>query len=75
MKKKILIIDDDEELNRLLKEYLSKTGYDTISSLNPVEGIEMALNQKPDLIILDVMMPEMDGFETCKLIRQKAMYR
>ncbi len=72
MKNKILIIDDDEELNQLLKDYLSKAGYETISSLNPVEGSEMAFNQSPDLIILDVMMPGMDGFETCKLIRQKS---
>jgi len=72
MKNKILIIDDDEELNQLLKAYLEKAGYQVISSLSPVVGIEMALKQKPDLIILDVMMPEMDGFEVCRAIRQQS---
>jgi len=72
VKNKILIIDDDDELNRLLKAYLEKVGYEVVSSLNPVDGIEMALKQKPDFIILDVMMPGMDGFEVCRTIRQES---
>lgn len=71
MKNKILIIDDDEELNHLLKVYLEKVGYEVISSMNPIEGIEKAFRQMPDLIILDIMMPEMDGFDVCRNIRKK----
>ncbi len=70
--KNILVIDDDEELNGLLNTYLSKNGYNVISCLNPIEGIELALQKKPNAVILDVMMPEMDGFEVCKTIRKKS---
>lgn len=72
MKVKILVIDDDEELNRLLKAYLEKSNYQVIPALNPMEGIKLALKEKPDLIILDVMMPEMDGFEVCREIRKES---
>ncbi|MCK9422356.1 MAG: response regulator transcription factor [Bacteroidales bacterium] len=72
VKIKILIIDDDDELNRLLKAYLEKVGYEVVSTLNPVEGIEIAIKQKPDFIILDIMMPGMDGFEVCRTIRQQS---
>ena len=71
MNPKVLIIDDDEELNDLLKAYLEKLSYKVIASVNPVDGIELALNEMPDLIILDVMMPELDGFEVCTLLRKK----
>ncbi len=72
MKPKILIIDDDEELNSLLRIYLEKSGYEVISTLKPLEGIDLTLKQQPNLVILDIMMPEMDGFEVCRTIRQKS---
>ncbi len=70
MKQTVLVIDDDEKLNDLLKDYLTNYGFDVISSTHPVEGLELINSQAPDLIILDVMLPEMDGFEVCKKIRQ-----
>ncbi|MDF1550758.1 MAG: response regulator transcription factor [Bacteroidales bacterium] len=66
----ILIIDDDPKLNDLLKGYLSKFGFDAISAIHPHEGLKLIKKQPPDLIIIDVMMPDMDGFELCREIRK-----
>jgi len=70
MKQTIYIIDDDVKLNNLISEYLSKFGYKVKSFENPVAALKILKQQLPDLIILDVMMPEMDGFEVCKEIRK-----
>lgn len=70
MKKKILVIDDDAELNSLLQEYLEQSNYDTVTEETPREGLNKLKNIHFDLIILDVMLPEMDGFETLKQIRK-----
>ncbi len=72
MKSKIFIIDDDEKLNELLTEYLAKYGFEVETSVNPVEGLERMKTIDPDLIILDVMLPEIEGFEVCKIIRQES---
>lgn len=71
MKKKILVIDDDEKMNNLLRDYLSGFDYEVISALDPVTGLELLKSEKPDLIILDVMLPTMNGFEACKEIRKE----
>lgn len=70
MKNKILIIDDDPKLNDLLNSYLHKFGFESISAIHPHEGLKLVDSEKPDLVILDVMMPDMDGFEVCKEIRK-----
>jgi len=70
MNKKILVIDDDQKLNRLLNEYLSKFGYDVTSCIHPQDGLKSLKREMPDLVILDIMLPDMDGFEVCKKIRQ-----
>jgi len=68
----ILIIDDDEKLNRLLTDFLSEFGFRTLTATHPENGLKK-LNQKfPDLVILDVMLPGMDGFAVCKTIRQQS---
>ncbi len=69
MKQRILIADDDEKVLTLLSSSLKKAGYDTSQALNGMSAIELIKNEKPDLILADVAMPEMDGFELCKLIR------
>lgn len=70
MKKKILVIDDDEKLGRLLRDYLSKYEFSVTCHTHPASGLN-ALKKEPfDLIILDVMLPEMDGFEVCRAIRR-----
>jgi len=66
---KILIIDDQPNSVLLLRERLKRAGYDVHSTFTGKEGIELAIREKPDLILLDIMMPEMNGFEVCKKLR------
>ena len=66
----ILIIDDDEKLNRLLSQFLTEFGYNVITAIHPDSGLKKLSRQDPDLVILDVMLPGMNGFEVCKRIRQ-----
>jgi two-component system phosphate regulon response regulator OmpR len=68
--KNILIIDDDIKLTDLLKDYLDKYNYTTKSFDNPVNALKHLKNNLYDLIILDFMLPEMDGFETLKELRK-----
>jgi DNA-binding response OmpR family regulator len=68
--KKIIVIDDDEKLNNLLRDYLAKFNFQVAAYTHPEKGIQAIKKQQPDLIILDIMLPDMDGFEVCKKIRQ-----
>ncbi|MGA2667740.1 MAG: response regulator transcription factor [Ignavibacteria bacterium] len=70
MSKSILVIDDDIKLNDLLKEYLGKNNYKVTAVENPKDGFVKLKTNHYDLIILDIMLPEMDGFEACKQIRK-----
>ena len=69
MNKSILIVDDDEDIRTLLDYNLSKEGFQTHCAKNGLEAIEIAREVRPDLILLDVMMPEMDGMEVCETLR------
>lgn len=66
---KLLLIDDDREVLEINQKYLSSAGYNVYSSPSPREGITLAKKMAPDCIILDVMMPELDGYEVCRQIR------
>ena len=66
----ILIIDDDKELTELLNEFLSEHKYKTLIFHNPLEAIDALNKKEPDLILLDIMMPEMDGFQVLRKIRE-----
>ena len=70
MTDRILIVDDDLTLIELLSQCLEKTGYKVLSATNGIDGLQMVYKNKVDLIILDVMMPRMDGWETCSRIRE-----
>ena len=72
MSSTILIIDDDAKLNKLLTEFLGDFGFNTLSAVHPHDGLKKLKQKSPDLVILDVMLPGMDGFEVCKTIRQNS---
>ncbi len=67
---KILIVDDEPDILEILKYNFEKEKYDVTTACNGKEAIELAKKTNPDLIILDVMMPELDGIETCRLLRE-----
>ena len=69
IKKKILLIDDEEDILEILSYNLKKEGYLVTTATNGNDGIELAKEMIPDLILLDVMMPEKDGIETCQELR------
>ena len=68
-KQKILIVDDEPDILELISYNLKKEGYQVFSASNGQEGITVAKKTQPDLIILDIMMPKMDGIEACRLMR------
>lgn len=68
---KILIVDDNDEIRDVLKLHLSLEGHEILEAENGRAGVDMVGTHGPDLIILDVMMPEMDGFEACRHIHSK----
>ena len=67
---KILVVDDEELLVKGIRFNLQNEGYDVFTGSNGLEAVNIAQTQKPDLIILDVMMPEMDGLSACSKIRE-----
>ena len=67
---KILVIDDDEAVNELVKRNLELAGYNVISARDGISGFAAAKQEQPDLIILDVMMPDVDGYTVAKRIRE-----
>jgi len=66
IKKKILIVEDEPHISNLVKVILEKNGFEVLQSFVGGEGLNIAVQEKPDLIILDVMMPNMDGFEVAR---------
>ena len=71
MKDKILIIEDDVSIANLQKDYLEINGMDAVIETDGTAGLNTALNLNFDLIIVDIMLPGVDGFEICKAIRNK----
>lgn len=71
-KKLILVVDDEKAIGDILKINLEKEGYAVLIASDGEEGLALALEANPDLVLLDVMLPKMDGFEVCKKIRQKS---
>jgi DNA-binding response OmpR family regulator len=72
MEEKILVIEDDPATSRLVDYSLRHEGYQVITASNGLEGIRKAHDESPDLIILDVMLPGMDGFEICHRLRAES---
>ncbi|MBX3289442.1 MAG: response regulator [Acidobacteria bacterium] len=67
--KKILVVDDSPTIRKLISGKLEKCGHDVVCSSDGVEAMEMLQGMKPDLILLDITMPRMDGYQVCKMIR------
>ena len=68
----VLVIDDEQPIVEILKFNLLKEGYAVLEAYDGAQGLELALSKNPDLILLDVMLPKMDGFEVCRKIREKS---
>ena len=69
-KKKILIVEDEESLLKLESILLTSRGYEVVGAADGVAALEQVVSARPDLVILDVMLPEIDGFEVCRRIKQ-----
>jgi DNA-binding response OmpR family regulator len=72
LKYKILIVDDDENICELLRLYLNKENFETIVANDGEQAVELALKYSPDLILLDIMLPKLDGWQVCREIRKHA---
>ena len=71
MTEKILIVDDEVNLQEAVAYHLTRQGYDVVTAVDGKTGLDIARTAKPDLIILDIMLPGMDGFEVCRIFRQE----
>ncbi len=69
MAKKILVVDDERHIVRLVEVNLARAGYDVVTAYDGVEALEQFAKEKPDMLVLDVMMPRMDGFEVLKKLQ------
>lgn len=70
MDRKVLIIDDEKPIVEILGFNLKKEGYQTVEAFDGEQGLALALTEQPDLILLDIMLPKMDGFTVCRKIRE-----
>ncbi len=69
--KKILVVEDDQTLLEVLRYNLSKEGYKVLAATGGVQALEVARQEEPDLIVLDIMLPDLDGFEVCRILRKE----
>lgn len=75
MSKKILIVDDDPVQTKLLATKLPENGYTVLSATKAADGLQMAMDKYPDLIILDVMMPIINGYNLCQLLKNDPKHK
>ncbi len=71
MSKRILIVEDEKNIIDIVSFNLSREGYDTMEAMDGKTGLQLALEQDPDLILLDLMLPEMNGFDVCRSLREQ----
>lgn len=71
MKRKILVVDDEVAIVRVLRDRLETEGFEVLTAYDGLQGIEIAQKEQPDLIIMDITMPNMDGITAAKLLREK----
>ncbi len=70
-KRKVLIVDDDRGMLSSLRIIFSKSGYKVFTSLNGEEGLRLAEEVKPDIMLLDIMLPDINGYEVCKILKDE----
>jgi DNA-binding response OmpR family regulator len=70
----LLVIEDDENISTAISEYFSRAGYEVRTAEDGVAGVQAALSDKPDAVVLDLMLPKMDGLAVCRELREKAPY-
>ncbi|KKM11166.1 hypothetical protein SY88_10025 [Clostridiales bacterium PH28_bin88] len=71
MKKKVLVVDDDPKIVELVKAYLEKEGFQVLTALDGETALRTAREGKPDLVVLDVMLPQVSGFDVCRILRSE----
>jgi two-component system OmpR family response regulator len=69
--RKVLVVEDDKTLTDVLQYNLAKEGYDVVVAIDGVQALEAARSEKPELIVLDIMLPKLDGFEVCRILRKE----
>jgi DNA-binding response OmpR family regulator len=74
-KKRILIVDDEEDIVNVLRFRLEANNYDVMSAFDGQDGLNKARAEKPDLIILDLMLPKLDGYKLCRMLKFDEVYR
>lgn len=74
MKKKILIVDDETEMVEMVRARLEVNDYEVITAYDGQDGLAKAKEEKPDLVILDIMLPKMDGYKVCGLLKGDARF-
>ena len=74
MSKRILIVEDEKNIVDILSFNLTREGYETLEAYDGQAGLQLALEQNPDLILLDLMLPKMDGFDVCRNLRKENRY-
>ena len=74
MKKKILVVDDEPDICTLLSEGLKHAGYDVVTATTGIDGLELARKQRPDLIVLDICLPDVDGVVVYETLREMALH-
>ena len=72
---KIMVVDDDKDFTNLYKDYLKMAGFDAISENQSAKAMELAYSEKPDVFVLDLMMPKPDGFQLCRMLRADPNFR
>ncbi len=72
MKRKILVVDDERKIVDIVKAYLEREGYQVMVAYNGEEALDIARQQQPDMIVLDLMLPEISGWYICRIIRRES---
>jgi len=75
MSKRVLVVEDQEDNMRIMNDMLASAGYQVIEAVTGIEGVAMAESDKPDLILMDVMLPGLDGYEATRRIKANAALR